>query len=159
MWKFSTGNEQDKKLLWQCDDKASITLLLDKTFVTTQSESWCVVVIGKLREYGQAYTHPEKLDWLLSLLDVDLSPTELYEKISGFFVLIVANRQSGEIRIFNDHLATVPLYWMQDDDTLAIGTHLQALKSKSSKISNQAIYNYFYFHCIPPFTAAEFEMG
>jgi asparagine synthase (glutamine-hydrolysing) len=156
MWKFSTVNEQDKKLLWQCDDKASITLLLDKTFVTSQSESWCVVAIGKLREYGQAYTHPENLGWLLSLLDADLSPTELYEKISGFFVLIVGNRLSGEIQIFNDHLATVPLYWIQVDDTLAIGTHLQALKSKYSKISNQAIYNYFYFHCIPaPLTLYE----
>jgi asparagine synthase (glutamine-hydrolysing) len=156
MWELAVDSKAGTKLNWQTKTASSLIVFIDQPFVQDQNEHWSVAVIGKIKPYGKAYGDPKKLDWLLSHIETAGSFVDLYEQLSGFFILIVGNKLSGEIRVFNDHLGTLPVYWTNNADGLSISTQLIMLKSESSKISNQAIYDYFYFHCIPaPLTLYE----
>lgn len=114
-----------------------------------------VVVIGDLRPYNQGFfaDTAAQVNWLTKLLSEPWTPSSLYPQLSGRFVLLIMQQQTGAISVFNDHLAMVPLYWQYQRQTLKLATRLTAIKSADSQLDPQSIYNYFFFHCVPaPYT-------
>ncbi|MCV2886033.1 asparagine synthase-related protein [Aestuariibacter sp. AA17] len=80
------------------------------------------------------------------------SLSSFYAKLSGFFALIVADVESGSTYVFSDHMGSMPLFYTQQNGQTWLSDSLKPFKvtpSLTLTVSKQAIYNYFYFHCIP----------
>lgn len=76
----------------------------------------------------------------------------LYQKLSGQFWLVVFDKISGELYLVNDHFGMQPCFYTMQQNVLHISDSLRKLKSVSDlsfSISEQALFNYMYFHCIP----------
>lgn len=76
----------------------------------------------------------------------------LYQQLSGQFWLVVFDKISGEFYLVNDHFGMQPCFYTTQNNTLHISDSLKKLKSVSElsfSISEQALFNYMYFHCIP----------
>lgn len=104
-----------------------------------------LLLSGRVRPYGEDYPTEPDLAWLLLLLQQQ--PDHYYQRCAGFFAAVYLCKQSGDIRIFNDHVGAVPLYadWQQHD--IWIGSSLR--QAPRQQLSAQAIYHYFFYHCIP----------
>lgn len=153
MWIFTsvadkTEDKQVETLNWGQENHIALQALVDAPLHIVSDDMWSVAVIGRARPYGKSYDEGDA-NWLLPLLQSNPDVAKLYKQISGFFVLLIGNKSTGEMSVVNDHLGTLPLFWEKGAEFVRIATHLRLLKTASSKISNQGIYNYFYFHCIP----------
>ncbi|MCW8831759.1 MAG: asparagine synthase-related protein, partial [Colwellia sp.] len=76
----------------------------------------------------------------------------LYQKLSGQFWLVVFDNDSNKLFLVNDHFGMQPCFYTQQSNSITISDSLKKLKSISEislSISEQAIFNYMYFHCIP----------
>lgn len=163
MWHFSLSKADNQvaydTLVWQQGEQIGCSLLIDKSVAQVENDNWCIAVVGRVKPYGAAY--PDSVKWLLDELEaIDTScdswVEELYARVSGFFILIVGHKQSGEYKVLNDHLGTFPVFFAQRGTALHCATRLKALKNDDTEISRQAIYNYFFHHCIPaPYTLYE----
>lgn len=75
-----------------------------------------------------------------------------YDGLDGQFWLLLIDRQRQFVHLANDHLAIQPCYYTTQDGELWVSESLDVLRTKPSlsfTLSSQAIYHYFYFHCIP----------
>lgn len=76
----------------------------------------------------------------------------LYQQLSGQFWLILFNKASFEFSILNDHFGIQPCFYLKQGDVIHISDSLKQLKNVPElqlSISEQALFNYMYFHCIP----------
>ena len=72
--------------------------------------------------------------------------------IAGFFLLIIADKATGTVRIINDHVGSIPCYIDQRDNAvLRISDSMPALQASAAGagLNPQAVFNYVFFHCIP----------
>ena len=75
-----------------------------------------------------------------------------YARLSGTFCLLVVSNDGADVSLVNDHLGIQVVYYGKRDGVLYISESLKLIKDKSQgsfQLSQQAIFNYFYFHCIP----------
>ncbi|NHO64679.1 asparagine synthase [Aestuariicella hydrocarbonica] len=128
------------------------------------NEEYSLLLLGEPRQYAQK----SKVDatWLIQQLSDNPSIESLYPRISGRFVIIIVNKRTETLHLFNDHLGSLPLYYTHSGNGFCISTSLQGaadgiLQTQTSapigpELSHQAIFNYIYFHCIPaPLTIYE----
>ncbi len=111
-----------------------------------------LLVLGRVRRYGEDYPTESNLDWLLQLLLA--KPANYYQQLAGFFSLVLLDKRDGNMLLLNDHVATLPLYYHLPTDTalqqkLWISDHLKHPAATSQQLNPQALFNYFFFHCIP----------
>lgn len=128
----------------------SITLIVNSEPFIAENPDSIIIVIGRLRPYNEDYLSENTAQWFLSLYQE--KPTDFYSNIAGFFLLIIADKTDGSIRIINDHVASIPCYIdLRDPEKISISDSMSALQSgsASAQINPQAIYNYLFFHCIP----------
>ncbi|GAC18554.1 asparagine synthetase B family protein [Paraglaciecola arctica] len=77
---------------------------------------------------------------------------ELFNSLTGAFWLLIVDKTNQKIVLVNDHVGIQPCYFSVQNDCLYISDSLKLIKQQdivSCTLSPQAIYNYFYFHCIP----------
>jgi asparagine synthase (glutamine-hydrolysing) len=77
---------------------------------------------------------------------------DLYNSLSGSFWLLIVDKIDQKIILVNDHIGIQPCFYSLQGDCLYISGSLKLIKQQDSvscTTSTQAIYNYFYFHCIP----------
>ena len=111
-----------------------------------------LLVLGRVRRYGEDYPTESDLDWLLKLLLA--KPANYYQQLAGFFSLVLMDKRDGSLLLLNDHVASVPLYYHLPTDTalpqqLWISDHLKHPAATNQQLNPQALFNYFFFHCIP----------
>lgn len=115
-----------------------------------EDEHTLVCLLGRVRPYNQNYLPEGAAQWFLQLYQQQ--PHQFYPQIAGFFVLIIADKLQGTIRIVNDHVGAVPCYIdSRQQGTLLLSDNLSLLRQHNPSVSldTQAVYNYLYFHCIP----------
>jgi asparagine synthase (glutamine-hydrolysing) len=142
------NNLNISQILLNKTEKNSSTLLTEQVVDRFENDHCQVSVIGYLRVYNQANRIDAK--HLASLYEGDISA--LYEKIAGQFIVFIYDKQTRKLLVFNDHMATMPCYYYQENGKVWFSSSLQYIKNIASNellISNQAIFNYCYFHCIP----------
>ena len=78
--------------------------------------------------------------------------SSFYQQLSGHFWLLAIDKKQQQVTLVNDQLGIEACYYAVEGDTLLVSSSLRELKVKASEpftLSNQAIFNYIYFHCIP----------
>jgi asparagine synthase (glutamine-hydrolysing) len=76
----------------------------------------------------------------------------LYAKLSGQFWLIFFDKRKQALFLVNDHFGILPCYYSLQNNRLCISDSLKRLKNITGltlTISEQALFNYMFFHCIP----------
>ena len=77
---------------------------------------------------------------------------DLYQHISGQFWLLVFDKKLGQLTVLNDHFGMQSCFYTLQNNTIYISDSLKKLKNINDitlNISEQALFNYMYFHCIP----------
>ncbi|WP_233520551.1 asparagine synthetase B family protein [Flocculibacter collagenilyticus] len=77
---------------------------------------------------------------------------QLCKTLSGKFWVLISDSSIGTVSIFTDVMGLSPCYYHVSGNQLVVDRSLKSLKScltVKPTISNQAIFNYLYFHCIP----------
>lgn len=85
---------------------------------------------------------------------------ELLSVIGGRFSLFISDKANNTVLIACDRFGQMPVYWAHGrKDELFFGptaTAVNRLLGKEARLSDQAIFNYLYFHMVPgPLTAFE----
>jgi asparagine synthase (glutamine-hydrolysing) len=114
-----------------------------------------LLVLGRVRRYGEDYPTTSNLAWLLQLLLE--KPANYYNQLAGFFSLVLLDKRNGSLLLLNDHVASVPLYYHipaasalpEQQQQIWISDHLKHPAATNQQLNPQAIFNYFFFHCIP----------
>ncbi|WP_438863385.1 asparagine synthetase B family protein [Neptunicella sp.] len=78
--------------------------------------------------------------------------SDLYSNLNGAFWLLIVDKKNQTISLVNDHVGIQPCYYTLQNGNLYISDSLKLIKQQESvscTLAPQAIYNYFYFHCIP----------
>ncbi|WP_286264222.1 asparagine synthetase B family protein [Thalassotalea atypica] len=95
-------------------------------------------------------------DYLIELLEQLDSKNEslniIYQTLSRAFSFVLLDYNAGKVTLFNDHIGCNNCFYYQTDNSLIISDSLPLIhkeKKHALKISEQAIFNYMYFHCIP----------
>lgn len=116
-----------------------------------QGARWIVFIIGRPRPLGQDAVEGGVAEWLLQQVEGD--PEGFYAGLAGFFAAVLLDRQSGELRLYSDHVGSVPLNLYCDGDRWWVSDSLRqleaALPPEALRVSPQAIYDYCFHHCIP----------
>lgn len=119
-----------------------------KTINSVEDECLEIVWIGKLFIGGETST-PEAL---LRHYQGCANFQTFYDGLEGQFWLLVKDEQKQTVHLVNDHLAIQPCYYTVQEGELWISESLDVLRTNENlgfSLSSQAIYNYFYYHCIP----------
>lgn len=106
-----------------------------------------IVIKGTLRYEGKASSAE-----YIARQYADSSLQALYDRLSGQFWLLVADERNGKVHLVNDPIGAQPCYFTYQQNTLFIASSLKSFEAQDDvqlTLSNQALYNYFYFHCIP----------
>lgn len=89
---------------------------------------------------------------LLQSLNSSSNIEQFYNQLSGRFWLLIIDSNKQKITLVNDHVGIQPCYYTVQNGNLYISDSLKLIKQQESvscTLAPQAIYNYFYFHCIP----------
>jgi asparagine synthase (glutamine-hydrolysing) len=103
---------------------------------------------GEIRQNGKVLLFEN----LPEIYNEASSLSEFFSLISGSYWLLVRDGRTGEQALFNDYFGIQPCFYSLHDKVLHISDNLQCLKNHTDiqcSISKQAIYDYFFFHCIP----------
>lgn len=141
---LSAGSQTIIKL----SDHCGYLLAEQDSFSTYSDELQTIHVFGQVRKYGQSEILSAKQ--LCELFQGDFAA--FYASISGRFVIIIHSHTQNKLWIMNDHMASIPLFYCQDDKGFVISLSMKLIEQFAAlplKISSQAIYHYCYFHCIP----------
>lgn len=104
---------------------------------------------------GNIYTKEDESTPLTAeaLLESYLSQgPQCLSQFSGHFIFAIISNQKNEVFIARDKIGTNALYFTLVGNGLAFSDqcyHLKSCLTEKTSISNQTIYNYFYFHYIP----------
>ncbi|MDC0601601.1 asparagine synthase-related protein [Aliiglaciecola sp.] len=114
-----------------------------------ESDEFVVLIYGQLKHQGQ----PINAQDLASVLEHDTTRLALsYQQFSGKFAVLLHEVKSAQTIIFNDAMGMQPCYFSSQNGALYFSASLKALKGLDSmtfSVSEQALFNYMYFHCIP----------
>ena len=80
--------------------------------------------------------------------DVELA----YRLLSGQFWMFVLNKVTQKLFLFNDHFGIQPCFYTLQNNVLTVSDSLKCMRNVEGialTISEQALFNYMYFHCIP----------
>lgn len=80
-----------------------------------------------------------------------LPPSEYLSRLSGRFALIAIDTLSGKVLCATDRFASMPLYYADTEQQLAVSNDLTALEPHLAVASmrHQALLDYVYYHMIP----------
>lgn len=123
-------------------------IISSKHLVSHSFEQGELAWIGKLACDGKQAT-PESL--AKCFLNAD-SFEAFYQKLDGQYCLVVKDSKSNTLHLVNDHLGIQPCYYTIQNNTLWVSESLDVLRTEDTltfSTCSQAIYNYFYYHCIP----------
>ena len=125
------------------------SIITSKKHSIFEDESTYVVVCGEIfidEAFCDAAIIGEKFTAYKKSFD------ELYQHISGQFWLLIFDKTLGQLTVLNDHFGMQSCFYTQQNNTIFISDSLKQLKKVeniSLNISEQALFNYMYFHCIP----------
>ena len=140
-------NNGPSKLVRITGSQTSCTVVANEKTEVIQFEKLTIVIqFASIQEKSRVNHEDLVTAWQK---DNEKGLTQLLQ--GGYFALISDN-QSGTIKVVNDHVGIQPCYHLEKDGEFFVGSHLKSLKALFPEfftISKQAIYNYFYFHCIP----------
>jgi len=111
-----------------------------------QDNRYHVVLLGQIKPTHSA----QQLCQLLTMVGGNLE--KLYQQLSGCFSLVIYDQKLQCLSIFNDHIGSLPCYYYEKDNRVYLSDSVNRLKKLVNNhvtISNQALFNYIYFHCIP----------
>jgi asparagine synthase (glutamine-hydrolysing) len=75
-----------------------------------------------------------------------------YARLSGHFWIILLNKVSQRLYLFNDHFGIQPCFYTLQNNVLTVSDSLKCMRNVEGmalNVSEQALFNYMYFHCIP----------
>lgn len=129
--------------------KLHCNIVTIKPHDTVENEQVIVIACGDIF-LAEKNTKAEEI--AKSFLQHNKKADALYQQLSGQFWLIIIDKVSGETYVFNDHFGMQPCFYTLQSNTLHISDSLKKLKKVEGlhfSISDQALFNYMYFHCIP----------
>ncbi|WP_299084237.1 asparagine synthase-related protein [uncultured Paraglaciecola sp.] len=103
---------------------------------------------------GNIYQEQDKLSGAdLAQLYQDAKDIQaFYQQLHGRFWLLTVDNAAQQLTLVNDQMGIQPCYYSLQDGCLYVSESLEILRQQAKvtcTLSKQAIYNYFYFHCIP----------
>lgn len=104
---------------------------------------------------GDCYIKGEKVkavDLVAAYHQVNHDIALLYRQLSGKFWLVFLDKRDRQLVLVNDHFGLLPCYYILQNQVLSISDSLKRLKNIDGialSISEQALFNYMYFHCVP----------
>ena len=131
------------------NEKSIVQVVTNKAHSFYQSELCSVVVCGDVFLQEKATSAKEIANFFSSNSHCIEA---LYQELSGQFWLVVLDYTSNKLYLVNDHFGMQPCFYTQQNGVVTISESLKKLKSMpelSFTISEQALFNYMYFHCIP----------
>lgn len=132
-----------------------VTVVSDNDIFKVESDDVVIIGQGTIRKDYAPVSSENVLDVYQSSSDLD----RFYSQLSGEFWLLIRDKQSQTQTLINDCFGIKSCYFSVQNDCLIVSDSLKAMKGVeklSFSLSNQAIFNYFYFHCIPaPYTIYE----
>jgi asparagine synthase (glutamine-hydrolysing) len=151
MWQkdVSSAAAQSALVYTQSTNMISLECYFDAPCDVFENDSVIMMKLGRVRRYSQDYQSSTQLEWLADLwLQAD-SPEHFYQQIAGFFALVIMNKRSGTVQLVTDHVGSVPLYFCQSGTQWWLSDRLKHPRAAKKALSAQALYDYFFFHCIP----------
>ncbi len=151
MWQkdVSTVPAQPAIIYTQPTNGNSLECYFDAPCNIVETDKVVMMQLGRVRRYNQNYQSNTSLQWLADLWQQSLSPQEFFKKIAGFFALVILDKTDGSVRLLTDHVGSVPLYFCQSGNTWWISDRLKHPRALKAALSAQALYDYFFFHCVP----------
>ncbi|WP_258872556.1 asparagine synthetase B family protein [Thalassotalea euphylliae] len=119
-------------------------LVSDKPMTQIADEQFFVAVLGNIDNTSAQD--------ILDKLAKGEKLSNFYQQLSGRFVLVIANQHDSTLTLVNDFIGQLPCYYAEHGGEITISHSLKLLKTavqQTLEISEQAIFNYMYFHCIP----------
>lgn len=130
------------------DDK-NYCIVSTKRLSKYENDQISIYIDGKVFFDDQLVSAEKVVEHYLSL---NSSIEVLYQKLSGQFWLLLEDKKKNTVTLVNDHFAIKPCYWGVFEGVMYVSNSLKLVKNiKKIKlsISEQALFNYMYFHCIP----------
>ena len=130
------------------DEHSPVYVLSKSKCDIYENDAVAICVWGRLCFEGNLVNAQQLAQQLAGVVGLD----ELYDKFSGKFCVAYFNHKTQILEMVNDHMSIQPGFYSSQPNGLYIADSLDQLKQASDvqcTISNQAIYHYFYFHCIP----------
>ena len=80
-----------------------------------------------------------------------LPPSDYLSRLSGRFALIAIDTHAGKVSCATDRFASMPLYYTDTEQQLAVSNDLTALQLHiaAAELRHQALLDYVYYHMIP----------
>lgn len=122
--------------------------LLSGTFDWFQDNECCVAYFGTICYQSQTINADRLAQIYLERGDI----ASLYDQLRGRFWLLLFDAKRRSLHLVNDHLGLQPCYYTMQNGILYVSDSLKPIKNCKSvqcSLSDQAIFNYLYFHCIP----------
>ena len=142
-----------RQLSFSSDRQCQINLYLQQQVSIVEDASATLLLLGRIRPYNQPYQPTDDLQWLLGLWQHKTDLPHFYRQIAGFFTLLIFEHSNDSVHLINDHVGSIPLYFHNSTNQEGQHTWLSDnLKHKAARglpLNSQALYNYFFYHCIP----------
>lgn len=142
-----------RQLSFSSDRQCQINLYLQQQVSIVEDASATLLLLGRIRPYNQPYQPTDDLQWLLGLWQHKTDLPHFYRQIAGFFTLVIFEHSNDSVHLINDHVGSIPLYFHNSTNQEGQHTWLSDnLKHKAARglpLNAQALYNYFFYHCIP----------
>lgn len=138
----------NSKILTQ-SAQVSTQITTSKPHSFYQSELCTIVVCGDVFLHEQPTSAEEICQFFINNKK---GINTLYQQLSGQFWLVIFDVDSNKLYLVNDNFGMQPCFYTQQNNMITISDSLKKLKNISElsfSISDQALFNYMYFHCIP----------
>jgi asparagine synthase (glutamine-hydrolysing) len=113
-----------------------------------QDENCTLIILGSIQYNSQAVSAEQLASIYLQNPNLD----KFYSQLRGRFALLIFDPSSNQLNLFIDPMGIQTCCYTLQDGCIYVSESLDRIKScagVSCSISEQAIFNYFYFHCIP----------
>lgn len=141
-----------RQLSFVTDSLSQIDIYLQQQVSIVEVDSAILLVLGRIRPYNQPYPADNDLQWLTQLWQQKTDVAQFYRHIAGFFTLIILEHADDSVHLINDHVASVPLYFCsgtEDGQHAWLSDNLKHQAARGLTLNPQALFNYFFYHCIP----------
>lgn len=109
---------------------------------------YSLAVLGQLRLDGAS----DALEAVAAAWGGPAGVADVYHRLSGAFCLLIVDHGDDSVSLVSDLMGIQSCYFTVEDGVLLLSESLDLLRAGASKpftLSDQSIYDYFYFHCIP----------
>lgn len=127
---------------------AQVNVISTNVIHQLTSQSLVILGQGEVRQNGQVLEFEALGELYQNAADLE----SFFAQISGSFWLLIRDETRQQQILFNDYFGIQPCFYIASNDSLYLSDSLQCLKNHAGikcSISKQAIYSYFFFHCIP----------